>query len=278
MNRTWLVLDCNYLCHRAKHTFKELSFNGSVTGAIYGVLKDILYFRKEFSTPYIVFCWDYGKSMRKGISETYKAHRKKELNEEDLLYEKAFRKQMNLLREKYLPAIGYKNIFYQEGYEADDIIASVCNNLPKGDEAVIVSADHDLYQLINKNVCVFHPQRQIIVSVDLFEKEYEISPKEWTKVKAIAGCSSDNIIGIQGVGEKTAIKYLNNKVKPSSKVYQKLTEQAEEMLKKNLPLVELPLKGTKIFKLKKDRLSKEGWHKVIRKLGIKSLKEESLFV
>ena len=277
MNKTYLILDCNYLCHRAKHVFGELSYKGSVTGVVYGFFKDILYFQDYFQTKHIIFCWDYGKGIRKQLSTEYKANRIKEYTEEEIEFEKAFRKQVKKVREEYLSEMGYSNIFYQKGYESDDIIASVCKNLPEGDEAIIVSADHDLYQLLSNKVSIFHPQKNELLTLEKFKSEYKIKPKRWAWVKAISGCSSDNITGIKGVGEKTAIKYLLGELKETTKTYKAIEEQKEELWKKNGKLTKLPLEGTKVFEIKEDKVSKEAWRKIASKLGMRSIKDKTPF-
>ena len=137
----------------------SLSYGGNATGVVYGFLKDIITLKKRFETNYIVFCWDYGKGIRKLISSDYKSNRHKDKEDDD--FEISFKKQVTLLRTEYLKQIGFRNIFYQDGYESDDIIASVCRNLPDGDKGIIVSADHDLYQLLTANISMYNPQKKI---------------------------------------------------------------------------------------------------------------------
>ncbi len=274
MNRVWLILDATYLCHRAKHVFGELSYGGSATGVIYGFLKDLEYLEDFFQTKYVIFCWDYGKGIRKTMNKDYKKKRQEvEYTEEEQQFENAFREQMKLLHTEYLRTIGYRNIFYQKGYEADDIIASVCQNLPKGDTGYIVSADQDLYQLLSDNIAIYHPQKRKIITAELFEKEHGIKPEQWSSVKTLAGCISDNILGIPGVGDKTAIKFLTGQLKPESKIYNRIISESQIVQERNYPLVKLPLKGTKVFRLKKDKRNKKGYNEVIEKLGMKSLRK-----
>lgn len=271
--KTWLILDCNYLCHRAKHTMGNLSYGGSATGVIYGFLKDVLYFRSFFQTNHIVFCWDHGKDIRKQDSLTYKSNRIKEYTKEEQEFEKDFRIQLSKLKKEYLSEIGFSNNFYQKGYEADDIIASVCkNSISKEDDAIIISADHDLYQLLSKQVSIYHPQKQEIYTKKKFKKAFGIKPRQWAKVKAIAGCSSDNISGIKGIGEKTAAKYIAGTLKNTTKTYNIIKENIDSILKTNLILTKIPYPDTRIFDLKEDNLSRKSWSRITKNLGIKSLK------
>jgi len=277
MNRVWLILDCNYLCHRAKHAMGNLEFNGNATGVIYGFLHDIINLQEMYDTKYTIFTWDYGKGLRQNINPEYKAKRReKEYTDDELKFEQDFREQMELLRTEYLKEIGFRNIFFQKGYEADDVIASICHNLPDGDTGVIISADHDLYQLLTVSVSMYAPQLNKRMTKSKFIKEFGISPCQWAQIKALAGCSSDNVIGIKGVGEKTAIKYMLKTLNPKTVAHKKIQKQKEATIKRNLPLVELPFKGTKTFKLKKDVISKDGWKSVCEKLGFDSIKDIDL--
>lgn len=273
---TYLILDCNYLAHRAKHIFGDLSDKGSATGVVYGFLKDILFLEEMFDTNKFIFCWDSDSSKRQRIYPTYKAHRKRELDKDEQEFEYAFRTQVSQLRDIYLEVIGYKNVFCQDGYESDDVIAQVCKTLQPEDYAIIVTADQDLYQLIRKNISWYNPQTKVKMTRGGFIKKYGIKPKEWVKVKAIAGCHSDNIKGIEGVGEKTAIKYLKKELKSSTKAYKSIKQGWDDTVLQNRPLVELPYKGTKPVKIVDDKLSQSGWDKVCKTLGMKSLRYKQI--
>jgi len=277
MNKTWLILDCNYLCHRARHSTGDLSYEGSPTGVIYGFLKSISYFQERFDTPHVVFCWDSKTNKRYDIFPKYKANRKRsddEFTEEQIEFENAFRMQMVKLRRFYLKAIGYKNVFVQKGYESDDIIASVCQKLPHQDKAIIISSDKDLYQLIRDNISMHNPQKGTTVTLQSFRKEYGFLPHEWKMVKCLAGCSTDGVPGIPRVGEKTAIKYILGNLKDTTKAFADIvSKKGMKIYKRNWKLVVLPMKGTKVFELQEDKISKKGWRKVTAALGMKSIKD-----
>ena len=189
---------------------------------------------------------------------------------------------MKNLRRKYLKTIGYRNIFCQKGYEGDDLIASVCLNLKQKDEAIIISADQDLYQLLRFNISFYNPTKGKILTLQGFKKKYGIIPDQWHLVKAIAGCSTDEVPGVKGVGELTAIKLLKDDLKKTLKVFETIKKfcwSKKTRVKKfmrNINLVLLPLEGTKVFKLKEDKISKQGWEKVYRKLGMMSLGDITL--
>lgn len=276
MNKIYLILDTPYLCHRAKYVFGDLSYAGSATGIIYGLLKDILHFQGIFDTKNIIFCWDSKTSKREKVYPEYKAHRKNkyiDLSQDEIKFESAFRKQIKKLRTEYLPMIGYKNIFFQEGYESDDIIASICSKLSKQEQAIIITSDKDLYQLISSNISIYNPQKHKRITLQSFYKEYGFLPNQWAKVKSIAGCYTDNIKGIQGVGEKTAIKYVKNILKSDTQAYTQIILN-HKIIERNLPLIQLPFEGTNIFELKEDEFSRKGWKQVCNLLGMESIKDK----
>ncbi len=281
MNKTWLILDCNFLCHRLKHAMGGLSHDNSPTGVIYGFLKSIPLYQEKFDTPHIIFCWDSKTSKRKEIFPGYKSNRVDRLNKmnnEEIIFETEFRYQMKMLRTKYLKMIGFRNVFCQKGYEADDLIGSICADLPEKDEAIILTSDQDLYQCLRPNVSIYDPNKRKRMTVQKFKKKYEIEPDRWAVMKAIAGCPSDNIPGLKGVGEKTAILFLTDKLKKTTKSFERIKKFCWKKSRKQfllyLTLTSLPLNFDKTFKLKKDDLSAEGWQAAVRSLGLKSIRDK----
>jgi len=276
MKKLWLILDCDYLLHRALYVFGDLSHEGNPTGAIYGFLKNIISLCNKFGTPHVAFCFDSPRSKRKEIYPPYKENRvkkEKEVTKEMIYLQNSYKEQKHILRTKYLPMIGFKNIFYQSGYESDDLIAMVKKaiNFKNEDEAIIVSSDRDLYQLISRRVSWYNPQKKEIVNKAKFIKMFNIYPSQWGTVKAIAGCSGDNVKGVFGVGEKTAIAYLRDELPKRSKKFQCIRSEWGETVLKNVTLVKLPLRGCNPVKLKKDKLTQEGWDEVTMMLGMKRI-------
>lgn len=281
MNRLWLIIDCNYLCHRARYSTGSLSYDGNMTGVVYGFLKEIAYLMEYYQTKYVIFCWDSKPNIRQKYNKQYKANRSQTvvLSEEEKEIERQFYLQIHSLQYRYLQMIGFRNNFFQQYYESDDIMASLCLSLPKKDSAVIITADKDLYQMISNKVICYNPQKRHVMSLQLFRNTYNINPDKWALVKAIAGCSSDNIKGVMGVGEKTAIKYLRNELKKDSKAFSNIVAaEKSNLIKRNLRLTRLPFKDTQTFQLRKDKLSEAGWQRVIKELGFKSLKERCPFI
>lgn len=276
MNTTWLLIDANNVASQCYYAMGgAMTHNDIATGVVFGFLRDIANLIQRFKTTNIAFCFDHGKPLRCKLLPTYKANRKPETIEEKENRSER-NKQINMLRTEYLPAIGFKNVFWQEGYEADDILAEIARpKILKTDwmptqqpDYIIVSSDKDLYQCLAKNVNIWN--RGKLMDVHGFMNEWHIDPRHWKKVKALAGCSSDNIPGIPGVGEKTAIKFLKGELKSTTKAYQAIQAQPGLRMKNN-QLVTLPFTGCKTPELVKDEVTRETWNAFAKKFGMESL-------
>lgn len=282
MSKTYLILDTKYLCYRVRYAMgNDLSYMGRPTTIIYGFLKELIRLQDKFRTRHLLFCFDSKTSKRKKLYPAYKENRKKkELTDKELEFEIAFQYQILKLRIKYLPEIGYKNIFIEKGLEADDLMASLAHNFKSKecrDKAIMVTADHDLYQCISPNVTFYNPNDNKELTLQGFKQMYGISPKQWTTVKTIAGCISDGIKGIEGVGEKTALKYVRGELGVKTKVYCNIMHHGKEVIKQNSALIKLPFADTPTFSIQKDKLSVKGWKRVCKRLGFKSFNDVNPF-
>lgn len=266
-----LIIDCNNLCYSSFYTFGSLSHLEKKTGVIFGFIQKIFSLAKKFKTNEFIFCWDSRKSYRGLIYPEYKANRRKDLSEQEKIDLNLAFNQFTELRRKVLPMMGFNNNFMQVGYEADDLIAEVVNKNQNVDN-VIVSTDQDMYQLLDKALMYNHKTKKKI-NEKVFTDEYSISSDLWAEVKAIAGCSTDNVIGIVGVGELTAIRHLTDKL-PDGKIKSSIeSKEGREIIERNRKLVCLPFQGRKELKInfKKDDLSKEKFINVFMKYGFESL-------
>jgi len=287
MTKTWLLIDSNNICWQSFYAMGRLSWKESPisqespTEALYGLLRRLLSLQARYTTRRVAFCFDVGESVRKARCETYKANRKKlaeSLSDEDKEERQGLYDQINLLREEYLPYIGYRNVFGIERYEADDIIAHLCLStsyqIVKPDKAVIVSNDKDLLQCLRDNVSI--DKNDTNYTKTNFMAKWRFHPKKWAEVKAISGCSTDNIPGVPGVGELTAAKYIRGILPKHHKTY-KAIQECEEIIRLNRQVVELPYKYFRptdllhTLKLRSDKLNKKRWRKLMRKLGMRSL-------
>ena len=276
--KTWLLIDAPYIAHRVYHAFGDsLTFDDQPTAVVYGFLQDVLRLQAEFDTDRIVFAFDHGRGKRRELLPTYKACREK-AHENDTDEEKRsrqnFQLQVRRLREQYLHQLGFRNVFAQEGYEADDVIASVArNSLGDDGTAVIVSSDQDLWQCINANVSCYNPHTKQLTDVKVFTERWGIDPSIWSSVKALAGCSGDDVPGLKGIGELTAAKYYRGQLKPESAAHKKIVGEGVDVYARNIKLVRLPFAGTEVFKLREDEVTAERWAELADRLGMKSLRD-----
>lgn len=271
--KTWLFLDVNYLAHRAYHSTGELTYKEIKTGVIYGVLRDILNLQELHCTNRIAFCFDSKVNKRKTLSTEYKADRKAKYDAMTRSEQRAYdelRAQIQLMRREYLPSLGFKNVFCQKGYEADDLIASLCDTLEPDYRAVVVSADGDLLQCLTDRVSIWNPRAQKMTTSKSFREKYHVHPIQWSMVKALAGCKSDHVTGIEGVGEITACKWMRGALKPKSKAYQLIFNNLD-IANTNIQLTRLPFPGTKPMGLVRDKFDRKAWKELTKRLGFRSL-------
>lgn len=264
----YLLFDTTFLAHRARFSTGSLKFDGNPTGVAFGVLRDIETQMELHGPAKCLFAFDYGGAGLRGqLSPTYKISRQKELNEEEAEEQKLFLDQCRLIHSDILPSMGFNNLYRVRGLEGDDILARLALDLPMSDEGVIITGDHDMWQCLRENV-IWHSPAGRTVTFASFKAEWDIFPFEWATAKSIAGCSTDDVEGVPGVGEKTAVKWMKGLLKPESKksiaIYDNL-----DLMKRNLPLVTLPFEGTPSFKIVEDDFSEDKKREVYMRLGIR---------
>lgn len=229
-----IIIDSNSVIHRAFHALPPLkNKKGEVVNAVYGYLTFLFKAIRELEPDYIAACFDVSKcTFRREMFEEYKAKRQKAPDE---LYS-----QIPLVKEvlrKFNIAI-----FEKEGYEGDDLIGTISNKENGNLEKLILSGDLDNLQLINENVKVVFLGNKVnalnIYNIKKVEEKYGICPDQIVDFKALRGDASDNIPGVSGIGEKTAISLLkefgdlkniyNNIDLIKGKIKEKLIEEKEK--------------------------------------------------
>jgi len=267
----WLILDCNYLCYRSFYSMGSLSHKEIPTGVVFGFFRDVFTFEEFFQTDKIIFSWDFGLSFRQSIYPRYKNNREKPAEEQRLI-KLVLKRQMRELRTHIIKEAGFPNVFYREGYESDDIMAYLSTIL-KG-EVIIVTADEDLFQCISPTVSVYNPRKGQVKTLQWFYKTYGITPRRWANVKAIAGCTSDNVEGIHGVGETKAVQYLKGEMNPLTQTYKNISKRMSRV-RRNLQLVKLPWPGLEeiitLGMISSEKRDPSLWKKVAEEYGIKTL-------
>lgn len=274
--KTWLVLDCHFLCYRAWHINKELSHKGKATGVIYGFLRSISQLKDEFGTDRVAFCFEHHHLYRRDIYPNYKLKRRRavDLDPEEAQALQTFKAQIKQLRREYLPRIGFRNVFRKYGMESDDLMAAIAASMLDDEEVILVTADSDMWQCLGPKCRIYNPTKRQILTEQAFTKQHGIIPAQWSMVKAIAGCAGDNVEGIPGVGEITALKYVRDEMKldSSSPIYQKIRPHWSTIVVRNRKLVTLPFAGCPTPKLQEDELDSSGWREVCDELGMRSIR------
>lgn len=175
---------------------------GFPTNALYGLITMINKIIAEENPTYMAVAFDIGKNFRKEKYDFYKEGRHE--TPQDL------KKQMPYAR-KILNAMGIKTLEL-EPYEADDIIGTLAHEVEKDDDFIgtIVSSDKDLLQLLSEQIDIklLKQKDYIRYNPTTFFEDYGISPINMIDLKALAGDPSDNIPGVKGIGEKTALTLL----------------------------------------------------------------------
>lgn len=215
--------------------------DGFPTGLMTGFANFIYTIKTEFPTEYMLFALDAkGKTFRHEIDNNYKANRPEA--PEDL------KKQLPVVI-SWIEKMGFKS-YSEEGYEADDIIASAVKFAKKHDIKVrIVTHDKDLYQLIQPNVVIYDPLKKIEIDREKCYEKFGVYPENVQDYLALTGDSADNIPGVRGIGPKGAKKLLDefddvthiyeNLDKVLNPRTKKLLEEGSESAKLSLKLVKL---------------------------------------
>jgi 5'-3' exonuclease len=135
------------------------------------------------------------------------------------------------------------------GYEADDLIAQICqDNLDE--QLIIISNDNDLYQILSNNHSMYDIKKKKMYTHKDFTREYGVLPMQWVDVKGLAGCQGDKVPGVPGVYVKTAIRYIEGELPEKHKSFQRIKQANEDgtVIGTRL-LVELPYPGLDHFYL-----------------------------
>jgi DNA polymerase-1 len=198
-----LLVDGNNLFKIGFHGVRDLYSDGDHLGGIYHFINILRKFLEEHDHDKVVVFWDSNSSIRKSIYPQYKANRKQDMNEDK--YE-SYLSQLSRVKQ-YLEEIFVRQVEMIDN-EADDLIAYYCK-IAVNEQIIIFSADKDLTQLINENISIYSPvSKQYFKNGDnIVINKVDIPHYNVLLCKIFTGDKSDNIDGIEGLGEKTLIKY-----------------------------------------------------------------------
>ncbi len=250
-----VLLDAHAIIHRAYHAIPDFATSrGEPTGALYGLILMILKIATDLKPDYIVACYDLPKpTYRHEVYEGYKAGRAKTDN--DLVEQ--------LEKSKQICEVLNIPMYSKEGFEADDMLGTIVEKT-KNDklDIIIASGDMDTMQLVkdadknNGNVKVYTLKKGIKETILYDEKEvkerFGFEPKFLVDFKGLRGDPSDNIIGIVGIGEKSATELVKNfgSIENIYKILKKNPKKLEERgIKKRI--IELLKEGEEEAKFSK---------------------------
>lgn len=221
-----VLVDGSSYLYRAFHAFPPLTNSaGEPTGAMYGVLNMLKSLISQVQPSHIAVVFDAkGKTFRDEMFEQYKSHRPP--MPDDL------RKQIQPLHD-IIRALGIP-LLVIEGVEADDVIGTLAVAASKANQKVLISTgDKDMAQLVDDNIMLINTMNNTLLDRDAVIEKYGIPPELIIDYLALMGDSADNIPGVAGVGEKTALGLLQG-IGSMAEIYANLDKVAE-----------LPIRGAK---------------------------------
>lgn len=208
-----IVFDGSYMLHRSCHlpNFEMLqTTSGFRTGGAYGTVKAIQSILHTFHASRSVVVWDDVKrsERRMRIFPDYKGNRKLTPGTHD--YEERqqksnFYKHQRSITERLLGFLGVSQITLP-CCEADDVVGVMVRSYK--DKCVVVTADKDYFQLVSENVSIWNPHKQVHTTPENFQEVAGVRQGHFLLAKAILGDTSDNIPGVNGIGEKTLVEMM----------------------------------------------------------------------
>ena len=205
MTNKLVIIDGNSLFYRSFYALPLLSnSNGEYSNAVYGFAVQIARIIQEIKPTHIAVAFDAGKhTFRNDMYDQYKSNRKPMPPELKSQIE-PLKKMLSLMNIKYCE---------KAGFEGDDIVGSLSKKFANT-QTIIVTADRDTLQLIDDTTNVYFTKKGTtelyIVDKNVLKKDYGLAPNQIIDLKALQGDMSDNIPGVAGIGEKTAIKLLQD--------------------------------------------------------------------
>jgi DNA polymerase-1 len=204
MTKRLVIIDGKSVFYRGYYAMPNLSMkDGTPTGGVYGFAVMALEVVKKLKPEYVCVAWDKRHTnirSRLALYPQYKANRKPAPPD--------FYEQVELLYQ-LLDALGWP-LYEADDYEADDLMATFARQAgEKGIESYLVTSDLDVLQLVNGHTHIYTLKKGLsnieLFNVASFQEKYGVDAHQWVDVKALKGDASDNIPGVAGIGEKTAL-------------------------------------------------------------------------
>ena len=218
MENKLVIIDGSSLLYRAFYALPPLSKNGVYTNAVFGFLRMLLSIYRTLDPEYMAVSFDKSReTFRTKMYSGYKATRKPAPDE--------LVPQFALIKE-VLRVMGVA-VYEPEGYEGDDVLGTLSRRYEESLPVYIVTGDRDALQLSDEHVTVLLTRKGIsqmdAMTPEAVMEKYQITPSQVIDMKALMGDASDNIPGVRGVGEKTALKLIT-RYKTLDGIYDHLDE------------------------------------------------------
>lgn len=265
-----ILVDANMMAHRQYHAYKKqqlsIEHNGEIieTGMLFGTLKTLIYLQKQYKSKRIIFLYDSRHSFRKNISSEYKSTRKEKSD--------SFLTQF-CLTTGVLSYLGLKQI-KAEDYEADDLIATwITHRIEDDEQTLIISTDKDLYCLLQSNIhMLLHSPKQRLFTSQDFKDKFKFDKSYFPVFLALTGDSVDCIMGLKGIGPKTATKIITKYNGNAKTIAEQFSQEDKERFLLNMMLVALKrnIKTSKMLGMPISRSIKDFWE-IIGDLNFKSM-------
>lgn len=276
-SQKFIIIDAPAVLHRAWHALPRLTDpKGRAVSAVYGFASLLLKLIREYQPDYIATTFDTpAPTFRHQEYKEYKATRIPQPQE--------FYDQIPITKE-LLQTLKIP-ILEKDGYEADDFIGTLAKISPASN--LIVTGDLDTLQLVNQNTAIYF-LRQGISEIKIYdqkavEERYGLKPQQLIDYKALRGDPSDNIPGVKGIGEKTALSLIQ-KFGSLGKIYENIEQLPPTTKKLLLEQKEMAFLSKKLVTIKSDlpvidnsenyqfkKIDQEKVKEFLQKLGFKSL-------
>jgi len=203
-----ILVDISHLVFRHHYTKRNFSYEGRATGGLFGAIQTLIKLKRDNPEAHIIAAFDSRSKHRHEVVRVARehgvlpeAHEYKGGRDKGEEYQKIvdqIDRLLEFLQKTVVQAVK------MPGNEADDIIGTYSTR----GQSLIVSGDKDFYQLISPTCQVFNPGKDLMITEDHIRHEYNLEPVQMIDVGAFAGDKSDNIPGVPGIGEKTALKLI----------------------------------------------------------------------
>jgi len=224
--KTLYLIDGTAYIYRAYHAIRGLSNSrGLPTNAIFGFTRMLMKLMEDRSPQYVAMFFDAkGPTFRHEMYKDYKANRPP--MPEDMVVQLPYIKEVTAAFN--LPTIE------MSGFEADDLIGTAARLAEEqGYSVVIVTGDKDFMQLVTDKIAIWDPMKDSTIDIQSFKEKFGIEPHQMIDVQGLSGDTADNIPGVPGIGQKTALSLIKT-YRSMQQVYQKLDTITKKKQRENL--------------------------------------------